>query len=643
MDKQALAKHHFWILFGATPVLIGVGFLVMWLLASGAVAEQQKKYDELNKELGMPAKSSGELTAIGEKKNVISGQRGELWASNYERQLKAGVFDWPIGGSRELQTHSEKKYKFGSAFLPIRTELTKFVLEKAFNEGYGKLNGEIAPTRFTGGSWESAVRYVTNWGDKQVPPAVLWLALEDYWVQKALLQPIAQVNREAARFVDITPKTADNPLKRKFKNRVWELDLEVREDGKRKMIGGQIRNTTDRLQVVGMNKSMKVNLWLDDPKGEQPDFVLTVQGENVPGLSRLNITERELVNVPTVTRLARVEQVFDEATVPIRLVNTLELGMLDHKNKNATLEPPKHIEEDPSLATAADPNAPGGGTGGIPGGGGMIGAGAGGPSSGEGGGENAGYGPPGAGGTTAKKGAKKGTPTAVLLGNRLRYLKRTEDVRRMPVALSVVIDRDFINDLLIAYSNSVLRMQVTQTQWQRFRGTLPAVGASGSTSDNIFGDPGDGGIGAPGGTGSPDGGEADRRGGGEQDERRGGGKFSPPSPGGGGAPGGGAAVSDDNIIPAEAGSGLVEFAIFGVVSLYEKKEAPKPADGQPLTPAPEQPAPPMDPAAPTDKPAGKPMGEKPADKPADKPKDDKPMGDKPPADKPGGAPTPPAK
>lgn len=631
MKKDALAKHHFWILIGVAPFLTLLAFLLMWIFVSGEVSAQKAEYEAKNKALTMDIKTKGQVIAKEQTKDVLTKQKDELWSANFTRQDAAKVFDWPTGGNNVLQTHSDKKYKFGDNFRVVGTELSPLTLEAAFSRGYEKLTDQIEPTRFAGGSWRSALRYVSNWGKMPLEPKVVWLALEDYWAQKALLQPIADLNDAAARFTDITPKTANAPLKRTFQNRVWEVELEVIEKGNKKLMQGVLKNRTDRLQVVGMNKSMRLNVWLDDPKNSQADVAFLIQGENVPGKGRLVCEPREL-GVAQVTTIARVEQVFDAATAPVRLVNTIELGMLDHKNRAAALETPKHLEEEGG-AEAPAPNTLGPG------------------ETGEGSGRPGG--PMGMMGASAGSG-KSGTTATVLLGNKRRYIKRTEDVRRMPVALSLVIDRDFVNDLLIMYSNSVLRFQVTQTQWQRYRDSLPPL--SGGSPAGVSG-PSGGGPSAGGPGGSSDGGEGGRgygaRGrmpGGPPSGMMPGGPPSGVSPGGPAGTTGTLSASDEDTVPPEANAGLVELAVYGVISLYEKKVAPKPGEGQP--PA-EQPAAPMGEKPTGEQPMGekpmtpageKPMGEKPVVPAPEKPMGEKapPVGEKPPMT-PTGSPTQPSK
>src|SRR5439155_142408 len=93
-------------------------------------------------------------------------------------------------------------------------------------------------------------------------------------------------------------------------------------------------------------------------------------------------------------------------------------------------------------------------------------------------------------------GARSGPKASVLLGNKLRYLEVTDQVRRMPVALSVVLDGAFIQDLLVQFTNSPIRFHVTQAVWQRFRGTV--AGGAAAPSPGSGGRPGPGMPGGPG-------------------------------------------------------------------------------------------------------------------------------------------------
>ena len=579
MKNEKLMKLHTWIVFGVALLFAGIAFLIMSLMASGSIKAKQAEIEKVEADLKSKTNTKGEIKLLEEQKGKLEKQREILWFDNYERQEAAKVFDWPPGDANFRALGGNKALKFGDEILVNNNELAPQTFYKAFDSGYSKLATQLEPVRFANGSWKSTFRYVTNWGTKTaVEVPWMWLALEDFWVQKAILLPIIDFNDEAATFVDVTPKPAkgeeENLLKRTLQNRVWELKLEVVDPQGKPTIKGSLRNLSTRLRTLGVEKSMKVKIWFKDKVKEEHDFELTIRGELVPGSASIDIKPEAVKNVAELNQFHKVQQQFDEATVPVRLVKSVEMTKLDHKNRTATLEMPEHIAKIVETETAAAPAAGDTGTGsGIPGGGmpggspGMMGA-------------SGGVGEGGSG--AAVTGAKTGPWETILKGNKARYVKRTTDVRRMPIALSVVVETDAVNELLVAYANSPMRFAITQTQWQRFNGSLPNLATDAALSSPPAGSPGTGqpnddeGTGAGPGSGRPPGGMFP---GGPTGPP--GGMFpGGPAGGGPGAPAGGSAASstEGKPMPTEANAGLSELAIYGVISLYEKATPAKVED-----------------------------------------------------------------
>ncbi len=589
MKSAVLKKHHFWLLFGAVPLLVGLLVIMLMTIPGEAIGEQAGNYKKRADEVGgAKAMGVGMLTELDKQKGTLEERRGQLWGINYDRQRREGIFAWPDASrDRYLKDLEKLDLRFGAMevdnldstkdadtqFIVRNDEKSKFVDPANYNESYNKLAATIAPTRFAGTGWQSVLRYVSDWTKTPRPASnLLWLALEDFWIQRALLRPIAEVNANAAKFDLVKPAagTADTPLKRKFQNRTWEIDIELATEGPNRVLKSKLKNKTDRLQMLGANKSMRLKVWLDDPalSNSQP-FEYKIGGELVKGLGELAPrVVPEIHKIPAGSDPAaiyKIEQILDEITVPIRLVRRVELGYRDSKRQAADLKQPAFFPEEAApTETSTSMMAPpaGGGTmkpGESPEGmmGGM------GPMSG------------GAGGTTARV----GTPEQVLLGNKKRYLERTEQVRRMPVGLDLVVDQAYVNDVLIALGNSPLRIQITQSQWQRFRDPLTAGGAGGAapSGGNVEGDP----------------------------DNRGPGAMMPPM-----APGGISGGPSSALPSSQVTAGLVELAVYGIVSIYEKaKSKPvdpnKPADPKTTelpTPAPMNPTPkpevPMNPGVP---------------------------------------------
>lgn len=586
MKTELLKKHHFWILFAVVPLFVGLLFVLLMTGPGEAIAEQGDKYDKQSKEVaGAKAQGTGMLVELGKQKETLEERRGQLWGDNYTRQKEAGVFAWPDAGKDKYLKDLEKlDLRFGALgvstldatkdadtqFLDVNDEIKKFTETTNYLESYNRLAASLLPTKFAGAGWPGVLRHVTDWGTGRPEWSLFWLSLEDFWIQRALLKPIAQVNANAAKFDLVKPPagTPDTPLKRKFQNRTWEIDIELATEGSNRVLKSKLKNKTDRLQMLGSNKTMRLNVWFDDPKiGNSQPFEYKIGGELVKGFGELTPKlVAEIHKIPAgvdPAEIYKVEQVLDEITVPIRLVRRVELGFRDSKRSAAELKAPSFFPED-APATEALPAGGGPGPGGGPPAG-LAGLGAGGRE-----------GPGGGGATAGEAGSatRTGTAEVVLLGNKKRYIERTEQVRRMPIGLDLVVDQAYVNDILIELANSPLRLQITQTQWQRFRDSLVVGGAA-----------------AP-----PSGTEGGPRGEGEG---------RPPMVGPAGfGPGSGSGAPPGDALPtSQVTAGLVELAIYGIVNVYEKTK-PKPIDpAKPVDEKPGEPMPvdpmPMKPDAPT--------------------------------------------
>ncbi len=551
---------------------------------------------------------------------------------------------------------------------------------------------QIAPTQFNGG-WERILRHVNVMPESVLTSEQIWLMMEDIWVQRSLLEAIRSVNTRLAEFRrvryekdgvvidDPADRNTQSPLRRRFESRTWAVELEVVElpvDDKdtpldpreskgtrtKRFLTGRLINLTDRLQLMGLGNTMVLNVWLDPAKEAQP-FEFKIGGEFLPGVGATRTVRvkgpngrEEEVTVPanvlqiqptrdhiippttTVAEIARVEQKFDIRTVPVRRIEAMALSYPDSRHAKSQLKPP-------SFYAPKEGESAAGGTTGGPGGPPMGGVGSmSGPPPGS-------LGPSpggrpgdedfsGGGGVTASGGGGQkwggGSLDSVVMQNKKRYIEVTNEVRRMPVAIAVIVDQAYMQDVLLAFVNSPLRFQITQVTWARFRGTIAGGNTSGSTgeagdvvlsgtgySDGNLRDEIDpdglysggprggppigafntGGGGRPGGSGSSVGpppgiGPAGPPGlGGPIGP--GGSSYGPPpgmTPGGPGiglpgpgfpGPGGyaGPAGNLTTVSESQLTSSLIELDVYGIVSLYEKyvpEESSDAKDGK--TPAP---------------------------------------------------------
>jgi hypothetical protein len=196
-------------------------------------------------------------------------------------------------------------------------------------------------------------------------------------------------------------------------------------------------------------------------------------------------------------------------------------------------------------------------------------------------------------------GARTGDIKAVIDGNKKRYLTSTDQVRRMPVGLTLLVEQSYIEDVLLAYANSPLRFQITQVTWRRYHGPLEGATGGGATDSQRFDVLlGSGSNNIRGGSGDPDAspGFKPRRPG----SGSGAGPLGPIAPGLGSGSDAGRPIGPGPVGPGPVGpgpggprqapaaasgvsesqitAGLVELNIYGIISLYEKAEPPKDAD-----------------------------------------------------------------
>ena len=612
MKPEVLKKNIFWILAGVAPFLTFLTFLFVFLFVGGEVSTKSEAITKDLTDLGnKKAKGVKGLATMDKQKDVIAQQKQKLWEANWDQQLK--LFTWPASPNNDLKAFEQKYQKFGEKMQVFNDELSTFKTKTIYEGVYDRLAESVKPTLFPNNNWRGVLRHVTDWTEKAPTQNQVWLALEDMWVQKGLLDPVVAVNTAAAVFVP--QDDGKDPLKRKFRSRVWDLDLEVPKDGKQagKIILAKLTNRTDRMQLLGNGKTMNLKVWLSD--GGTP-ILFRIEAAFLKANDVLEVKPVEgLHGIPTgteVKKLARVEQILDGRTVPIRRIDVVQLGKVDARHAAAALKQPKFILEEVVADAAAS-------SGGLPSGGGGGSTSEGGPPGGMAGMMGGPRGPGGMGGGGLNAAANSGPPAAVLDGNKKRYIDVTDQVRRMPVALVLVVDQMFLQDTLVAFANSSLRFQVTQYHWKRFRGTLSGTAdGSGGDGSELSGNPGGqppgfGGPGGmmPGGMMTP-GGMSSSGGmpgfGGGMPGRSGfpgSSGFGPPGGGSetGSTPGGfggsGAPVSE-----AQATSGLVELSVYGIITLYEKYDA-KVADGttppSEPPPAPAPPPPPKPPAAPTNR------------------------------------------
>jgi hypothetical protein len=598
-DKDMLKKHHFWLLF--VPVLLGL--LLAWLgLVFGvdAATDEKDKANRAEKEKIEKAKAQPKetLKLFEARKVELFDLRTKRWEEMWNQQK--GVFEWPksLGDDQIVKV---KDKKFGT---PITDSSFLDAFRDHYVKDYATLASDSAPMQFAG-SWSSVLRHVPSW--KRNPESEdVWLAVEDYWIEKEVVTALSNVNKEAAKLKHF-PQEKDTLRSRTFYNRVWQLELQLVNKPNGVALQGTIKNLTNRLQPFNATNELLFDVTLSETAEAKP-FRFAVEGGALEAGKQEPIKfveKKHMVLEGNPTGIYKVEQIYDPRTAPVKRLDNLKL---DDKAKSARhfqyeLQMSAFSEKAPDVVAAASGGSGGGGTGmaGGPPMGSSLGPTAGGPPPGFG------APPPGPGPGGPSGGGANANANVDFTFNglaRRRYISRTDQVRAVPVGLTVVADQSFVQDAITAVANSKLRFQTVQTHLARFRGSITYSAPAGG-GDSPAGTPPGGGssLGPPPGGGSslgppPAGGSSlgpPPAGGSSLGPPPAGGSSLGPPPAGGSSlgppPGSGPGPSGGMPSGGFPGSGvprssnedqvatnLVEVSIYGIATLYEKFEAVKKDD-----------------------------------------------------------------
>ena len=362
------------------------------------VAEIKASEDSIK---GKNPKSEKLITWLEGQIAVVNKKKKSLWEEHWK--IQQPLYTWPKR-SEQLQRVEKLNLKFGDPIPDDNFTRDQFKLPEVYLAEYSDGDSmakppkpakrgmalTVAPTEFNRG-WQSVLRHVTKggWGAGAPSSEQIWLLMEDMWVQRSLLEAIRSVNTQFAEFTRVKyvrdGLTIDDPakgavqqdkLRRRFESRTWAVELEVKEVGGKKAIGGRLINLTNRLQLMGVNNWMVLKVWLDPAKDARP-FEMRIGGEFVPGagavkpdgkpanvLDILEIKPDDLVIPPsigTVSEIVRVEQVFDTRTVPVRRIEAIALGLPDNRHAGSQLVMPtfKAFEEKKDEAPAVPPGGVG--------------------------------------------------------------------------------------------------------------------------------------------------------------------------------------------------------------------------------------------------------------------------------------------
>lgn len=274
-----------------------------------------------------------------------------------------------------------------------------------------------------------------------------WMAQEDLWIQRELFRIIRAANDDVAVCQGKPVKGKTTPAV--FANPNFELKFEW-EEGNRLMV--TVKNLLTRRQKLDVQFRVKFN---ESPNLDLSSEIILLDGEPLdPAGTKKDSLKKEIpLEKDRIQRngIYAVDQVLTWETAPVKRIDHVSIGSttadIAHSHKTYA-QGSQPYRKDPKKEEAAK----GGDAGGQMAAAGPMGM-AGGPKFG-GGGE---------GGN--QQGQANFGVNGVLID---RYLEVSEQSRRLPVGLSLIVDQDHVGRVLTAFNNSKLRFLTTQVLLNRY-------------------------------------------------------------------------------------------------------------------------------------------------------------------------------
>ncbi|WP_193788995.1 hypothetical protein, partial [Zavarzinella formosa] len=334
IDQEFLKKHHFWVLHAVLALGLALAWFGLLVSVPSSIAEQGDKNNGEKKKLdAAKAQPRATLELYNTRKKELFNLRGKRWQDMWE--IQKNMYEWPsvLGDDQLAKTTN---LKFGDDI--SNSELLQ-AFKTQYTKEYDALAKAVAPLQFNNG-WQSVLRHVAQW--RLTPESEeVWLALEDLWIQREIVQTIAKINEESAKFTPVNP--AEDPTKvraRSFRSRTWKADLEIAEVMGGYALKGKIRNITDRLQAFGANNELVLKVWLSDDPNAKP-FEFAIEGTSLDGGKEeviKYVEKKHKIFEGRVVGLYRVEQVFDARTLPVKRIDKMALGFTSARHSLAELE-----------------------------------------------------------------------------------------------------------------------------------------------------------------------------------------------------------------------------------------------------------------------------------------------------------------
>ena len=303
-----------------------------------------------------------------------------------------------------------------------------------------------------------------------------WIAQEDLWIQKDIYRIIGETNDTVSRFKSIGGGGAEVNKAYVFKNPYFELQLVLQKDAS---ISFTVKNLLNRRQRLDQSFLVKTS----DQAGFKPEEIKISADPLMPkGDAGKKDSITKIIPAPkdgtTRKGIYDVHQILTWETAAVKRIDQISIGSnaggdVSHSHRTVLegLRPFLKADEDApddlgvgggGAVAPGGPKNPGPGfKGGMPGkfpvkGGGIPGRQFGGKM--------------GAAGVNMQK-----IPHGLWL---TRYVDVSDQSRRIPVAISLIIDQDHVDRVLTHFNNSKLRFLETQVILNQYTGSLQPPSAA---------------------------------------------------------------------------------------------------------------------------------------------------------------------
>jgi hypothetical protein len=507
VDKEALLKNKFWILLGGFALLWLISLSVLWAYAGSPADEAKKKYDaSLGNIKKYPRpKNDSFLPKWVEYGDTFKKHKNEVWQIAWDGEDakpgemrwvgQKGMYTWPSSQAHDLQnnlaypdnkfsTEDREWYKtkdvymhqFDSLYYQLKSDPEQL---KKGQAPYLPLDG----VAFKGNNYYGIMKPIDWSASSKAPePEECWLAQEDFWVEREVLNVIQDALASASHMdpVEVKENLDSKYLGRQvFRNASWQVELLFDKNDK-----GILRISPDskitNVHVSGRSQDLSTpqsrnGVWFRLNQGGAP-YYFAFEGERLASQQSVTMGKgRWKDGWPLAggnynpSQSAELEELFDPTNSPITEIDDIAIAKTSHKQANRTLLPTKEgrygKKDSTSTGTpkdAASPTPPGT----TPPSGTMTTS----PTPATGSAQGPGSAlPPGMdlGKTGTGQQTEDLTANKELRIHRNRYLFVTDQSRHLPLAVTVIMDQSHLNELLAALANSRLRFQTTQVEFRR--------------------------------------------------------------------------------------------------------------------------------------------------------------------------------